>query len=217
MSILSRLVPHFAQSVRRNQTILFENVRHATTMAKKSALLLLAEGSEEMEAVITTDVLRRAGINVTVAGLGEGPCIKCSRDVKIRADMQLQDAINQKYDVVVLPGGLGGSKAFISSAEVGKLLQQQEKEGRLIAAICAAPTALKAHGIAKGKKLTSYPAMKDDLVNDYEYVEDKVVVDGNLITSRGPATAFAFGLAIAENLVNKQTADDVAKAMLYIA
>lgn len=217
MSILSCPIAHFAQSAFRNRTILFESVRYATIMAKKSAVLLLAEGSEEMEAVITADILRRAGVNVTIAGLGEGPCIKCSRDVKICADTQLRDVINQKYDVVILPGGLGGSKAFISSAEVGQLLQQQEKEGRLIAAICAAPTALKAHGIAKGKKLTSYPAMKNDLVNDYEYLEDKVVVDGNLITSRGPATAFAFGLAIAENLVDKKTADDVAKAMLYLA
>lgn len=216
MSILSRLVPRFARSARRNQ-ILFVNVRHAAIMAKKSALLLLAEGSEEMEAVITADVLRRAGVDVTIASVGEGPCVKCSRDVKICVDAQLRDKINEKYDVVILPGGLGGSKAFISSAEVGQLLQQQEKEGRLIAAICAAPTALKAHGIAKGKKVTSYPAMKDDLVNDYVYLEDKVVIDGNLITSRGPATAFAFGLAIAENLVNKQTADDVAKAMLYVA
>ncbi|XP_043258241.1 protein dj-1beta-like isoform X2 [Colletes gigas] len=184
-------------------------------MAKKTAILLIADGSEEMEAVITVDVLRRAGVDVTVAGLSETPCVKCSRDVKICVDASLKDLVNQKYDVVIMPGGLGGSKAFASSAEVGKLLQQQEKENRVIAAICAAPTALKAHGIAKGKQITSYPAMKDQLTDEYKYLEDKVVTDGNLITSRGPATAFAFGLAIVEKLLDKETANNVAKGMLY--
>ncbi|XP_076240480.1 protein dj-1beta isoform X2 [Calliopsis andreniformis] len=184
-------------------------------MAKKTAILLIADGSEEMEAVITTDILRRAGIDVTVAGLDESPCVKCSRDVKICVDAKMQDAVKQNYDVVILPGGLGGSKAFSSSPEVGKLLQQQEKENRIIAAICAAPTALKAHGIAKGKQITSYPSMKDQLTDEYKYLEDTVVTDGNLITSRGPATAFAFGLAIVEKLLDKETADKVAKGMLY--
>ncbi|KAL6443820.1 hypothetical protein ACFW04_001702 [Cataglyphis niger] len=187
-----------------------------TEMAKKTAILLIANGTEEMEAVITVDVLRRAGIVVTIAGLSDGSCVKCSRDVKICTDANFADATkNQKYDAVILPGGLGGSKTFASSAEVGKLLQEQEKENRLIAAICAAPTALKAHGIGKGKQITSYPAMKNDLINEYEYLEDKVVTDGNLITSRGPATAFAFGLAIVEKLLDKETASTVAKGILY--
>lgn len=123
------------------------------------------------------------------------------------------------------------------------MLQEQEKEDRLIAAICAAPTALKAHGIGKGKQITSYPAMKNELIDEYKYLEDKVVTDGNnifiihllsntfksfiqidlnfdifignLITSRGPATAFAFGLAIVEKLLNKETATTVAKGTLY--
>ncbi|KZC11793.1 Protein DJ-1 [Dufourea novaeangliae] len=184
-------------------------------MAKKTAILLIADGSEEMEAVITTDILRRAGIDVTVAGLAEKESVKCSRDVKICVDAKLKDAVQQKYDVVILPGGLGGSEAFASSAEVGNLLQQQEKENRVIAAICAAPVALKAHGISKGKQLTSYPSMKEKLVDEYKYLEDKVVTDGNLITSRGPATAFAFGLAIVEKLLDKETANNVAKGMLY--
>ncbi|CAL1686856.1 unnamed protein product [Lasius platythorax] len=185
-------------------------------MAKKTAILLIADGSEEMEAVITVDVLRRAGIAVTIAGLSDANCVKCSRDVKICADAKFADATNnQKYDAVILPGGLDGSKAFASSAEVGKLLQEQEKENRVIAAICAAPTALKAHGIGKGKQITSYPAMKNELIDEYEYLEDKVVTDGNLITSRGPATAFAFGLAIIEKLLSKETASTVAKGTLY--
>ncbi|XP_003400744.3 protein dj-1beta-like [Bombus affinis] len=215
MSVLCSALSHFVQSNYKFPIILLNKIKYTVNMGKKSALLLIADGSEEMEAVITTDVLRRAGVDVTIAGLTESSCVKCSRDVKICVDAKLQDAVNQKYDVVILPGGLGGSKAFADSAEVGKLLQQQEQENRLIAAICAAPTALKAHGIAKGKQVTSYPAMKDQLTDYYKYLEDKVVTDGNLITSRGPATAFAFGLVIAEKLIDKQTADNVAKAMLY--
>ncbi|XP_074098092.1 protein dj-1beta [Cotesia typhae] len=184
-------------------------------MAKKTAIVLMADGAEEMEAVITADVLRRAGIDVTIASITGNDCIKCSRDVKICADTQLDAVKNNSFDVVILPGGLGGSKALASSKEVGELLKKQESEGRVIAAICAAPTALKAHGIAPGKQVTSYPAMKDQLVDYYKYLEDIVVTDGNIITSRGPATAYAFGLAIVEKLLNKEAALPVAKGMLY--
>ncbi|XP_003708302.1 protein dj-1beta [Megachile rotundata] len=215
MAILLRTLPHFARSASEGLSVLRSNVRQSVNMAKKSAILLIADGSEEMEAVITADILRRAGVQVTIAAITDTLCIKCSRDVKICVDAKLQDIADQTYDAVVLPGGLGGSKAFCASAEVGKLLQRQEKENRIIAAICAAPTALKAHGIAKGKQVTSYPSMKDELKDEYKYLEDKVVIDGNLITSRGPATAFAFGLAIVQKLHDKDTADNVAKGMLY--
>ncbi|CAL1686557.1 unnamed protein product [Lasius platythorax] len=185
-------------------------------MAKKTAILLIAERSEEIETVITVDVLRRAGIAVTIAGLSDANYVKCSSDIKICVDAKFADAANnQKYDAVILPGGPIGCKTFASSAEIGKLLQEQEKENRLIAAICAAPTALKAHGICKGKQITSYPDVKNELIDEYEYLEDKVVIDGNLITSRGPATAFAFGLAIIEKLLSKETAAIVAKGILY--
>ncbi|XP_015186243.1 PREDICTED: protein deglycase DJ-1zDJ-1-like [Polistes dominula] len=190
-------------------------VKYSNKMAEKTALLLIADGSEEMEAVITADVLRRGGVSVTIASLGDNECVKCSRDVKVCADTKFANVSDKKYDVIILPGGLNGSKAFAESADVGKLLQEQEKENKLIAAICAAPTALKAHGIAKGKRVTSYPAMKDQMTDDYEYSEDRVVIDGNLITSRGPGTAFAFGLALVEKLVSKEKATTVAKGMLY--
>ncbi|KAG5307408.1 PARK7 deglycase, partial [Acromyrmex insinuator] len=182
----------------------------------KTALVLLADGTEEMEAVITIDVLRRAGITVTAAGVQDSNCVKCSRDVKICTESLFKDVQEKSYDVVVLPGGLGGAKTFTSSEEVGRLLQKQDKENKLIAAICAAPTALKAHNIGKGKRITSYPSMKRDLCDYYDYQDDKnVVIDGNLITSRGPGTAFDFGLTIVEILINLKEATDVANKLLY--
>ncbi|XP_023160016.1 protein dj-1beta [Drosophila hydei] len=185
-------------------------------MDGKKALIILAPGAEEIEFTIAADVLRRAGINVTVAGLEGSEPVKCSRDVIIVPDKSLEDAVTDEvYDVIVLPGGLGGSNAMSDSKAIGELLRTQESAGRLIAAICAAPTALAKHGIATGKSLTSYPAMKSQLVDKYCYVDDQNVVhDGNLITSRGPGTAYEFALKISEQLAGTAKADEVAKAML---
>ncbi|RZC42546.1 DJ-1 [Asbolus verrucosus] len=185
-------------------------------MAKR-ALVFLAPGAEEMEAVISIDVLRRGGIDVTVAGLPDSNLVACSRGVNIKPDISISEASSKgPFDVVVLPGGLGGSKALSESKEVGQLIKDQEKAGRWTAAICAAPTALKAHGTYVGKNLTSYPAMEAQLAEggQYNYKQDAVVVDGNLITSRGPGTAFDFALTIVDKLNGKEKASEVAKAML---
>ncbi|KMZ06927.1 protein dj-1beta [Drosophila simulans] len=191
--------------------------RHFSKFTKmsKSALVILAPGAEEMEFIIAADVLRRAGIKVTVAGLNGGEAVKCSRDVQILPDTSLDQVASVKFDVVVLPGGLGGSNAMGESSLVGDLLRSQESAGGLIAAICAAPTVLAKHGVASGKSLTSYPSMKPQLVDNYSYVDDKTVVkDGNLITSRGPGTAYEFALRIAEELAGKDKVQEVAKGLL---
>lgn len=126
-----------------------------------------------MEAVITADVLRRGGVDVTVAGLDKaaGESVFCSRKVRIVPDCKLAEVAGKKFDAVILPGGAGGAKALAASAAVGDVLRSQYESGGVVAAICAAPIALKAHGIAKGKKLTSYPAFKKEVVDDYEYLE----------------------------------------------
>jgi len=180
-----------------------------------SALLILAEGAEEMEAVITADVLRRAGIEVTVAGLnGPGP-VKCSRNIGIVPDAALADVKGSTFDIIILPGGLGGTNALRASQSVKELLQAQEKSGKLIGAICAAPAALKEHGIAVGKNLTSHPCMAKEFTDGtYTYHEDRVVEDGTLITSRGPGTAFEFALAIATRLVGKEKVAEISPGMI---
>lgn len=130
--------------------------------------------------------------------------------------MSLDEAMKQEYDMVVLPGGLGGSEAFCASSKVGELLKKQEAAGKYCAAICAAPTAFKQHGIGQGKAITSYPGMADKFKGtNYKYMDDQpVVVDGKLVTSRGPGTSFAFGLKLVELLVDKKTSDEIKAAML---
>lgn len=119
------------------------------------------------------------------------------------------------FDVVILPGGLGGTEAFVQSQLVGDILKEQESSGRLIAAICAAPLALLAHKIGLGKSLTSYPSVKDKLIADYKYVDDELVVqDGQLITSRGPGTAFQFALELVKVLVDEEKKKQVSSGLL---
>ena len=185
-------------------------------MSGKTVLALLTEGTEEMELVISVDVLRRAGVNVTVAGLGADKLYKCSRGVLLNCDCTLDDALSKgPYDVVLLPGG-PGHKSFSESEKVGSILKEQEKNDRLIAAICAAPVVLKAHNVCLGKKVTCYPSVKDQMIEGgvYTYVDNKVVVDGKLITSQGPGTAYDFALAVIEQLLGKDAVTPVSKALL---
>ncbi|XP_074654836.1 Parkinson disease protein 7 homolog [Tubulanus polymorphus] len=182
-----------------------------------TALVILAEGAEEMETVITVDILRRGSVSVTVAGLDGSDVVKCSRDVLIKPDEALDDVITQKFDAIVIPGGLKGAKSIAESPKIKQLLKKQESEGLVIAAICAGPLALNSHGIAHGKRVTSYPATKNDMMqgDHYTYCEDRVVVDGNIVTSRGPGTAMDFGLALVEKLQGKEKRAAVASPMLY--
>jgi len=177
------------------------------------ALVLLAPGAEEMETVIVVDVLRRAAIEVVVAGLqGAGPVI-CSRQVRLLPDVALGEA-KGPFDVVVLPGGAQGAEALAASAQVQKLLREQAQAGRRIAAICAAPIALVAANVAQGHALTSHPSVKARVEGHGRYSEERVVRSGRLITSRGPGTAFEFALAIVEDLLGLEAARKVAAPML---
>ncbi|CAH0712817.1 unnamed protein product, partial [Brenthis ino] len=189
----------------------------STSTMSKTALMIMAQGAEEMETVITVDMLRRAGVSVTLAGLDGNAPVLCSRQITVVPDKSLADALAEKpqYDAVILPGGLEGSDRLCKSDVVGSLLKEHENSGKIVAAICAAPTAFVAHGVAKNKRITSYPTTKDKITADYTYVEgERVVVDGNIVTSRGPGTAYWFGLKLIEMLVGKEKADQVEKGML---
>lgn len=183
----------------------------------KKGLLILAPGAEEMEVVITADVLRRAKIEVVIAGLDSAEVVECSRQVKIVPDVSLVDALQRgPYDVVILPGGGGGAKRLSESPKVQQVLQAQESSGRYIAAVCAAPTALLSHGIATGRQITSHPGVKSTIEEsgNYRYTEARVSTDGTVITSQGPGTCFEFALAIVTALVGAETAAEIAKPMI---
>ncbi|KAJ8706386.1 hypothetical protein PYW08_011012 [Mythimna loreyi] len=184
----------------------------------KTALVILAQGAEEMETVITVDMLRRAGVTVTMAGLDGSDPVLCSRQITLVPDKSLADARaeNPVYDAIILPGGLEGADRLSKSSIVGEILKEQDKSGKIIAAICAAPTVFVAHGVAQNRKVTSYPTTKDKIPADqYTYVEgSRVVVDGHVVTSRGPGTAYWFGLSLIELLKGKDEADKVEKGMI---
>ena len=186
----------------------------------RSALVVITDGSEEMEAVIAIDVLRRAGISVTVAALSaagaaaEGRTVTCSRNVLIRADALLTESIGE-FDIIILPGGLTGANRFAESPLVGQLLKKQDAADKLIAAICAAPIALMSHGIGSGKRVTSHPLVADQMKRGpHHFSEDRVVVDGNLITSRSPGTAFEWALVIVRNMLGEEKRKELAVSLL---
>ena len=154
--------------------------------SSSTALVVIAEGSEEMEAVILIDILRRATIAVTVAGLDDDKLVTCSRQVQIKPDVSLDKVLDFKFDLIVLPGGGGGAERFAESETIHELLRRQKKEERRVACVCAAPIALIAANVFKNKTMTSHPAVKDKVKAFAKaYSEERVVVDGVLTTSRG--------------------------------
>ncbi|CAN1132219.1 Protein DJ-1 homolog B [Linum perenne] len=180
-------------------------------------LVPIANGSEEMEATMIVDILRRAKLNVVVASVDEKLEILASRNVKLEADMLLDEAAKLSYHLIVLPGGLGGAQAFSKSEKLVNLLKKQCESNLPYGAICASPAlVLEPHGLLKGKKATAFPAMCEKL-SDKSEIENRVVVDGNLITSRGPGTSMEFALAIVEKLFGRSKAMELAKTMLFTA
>ncbi|XP_050219346.1 protein DJ-1 homolog B-like [Mercurialis annua] len=178
-------------------------------------LVPIANGTEEMEAVMIIDILRRAKANVIVASVEDNLEILASRKVKLEADVLLDEAAKLSYDLIVLPGGLGGAEAFAKSEKLVNMLKKQRESNRPYGAICASPAlVLEPHGLLKGKKATAFPAMCDKL-SDKSEIENRVIVDGNLITSRGPGTSMEFALAIVEKFFGRQKALELAKIMLF--
>ena len=174
-----------------------------------SVLVPLAQGCEELEAVTVVDLLRRAGIEVVTAGLDAQP-VKASRGMTLLPDMTLDMALQQRFDMVVLPGGLPGADHLGDDPRVIRLLQEMAAADAYTAAICAAPRVLARAGLLDGKRATSYPGALDiKAVPGLEYLETAVVTDGRVITSRGPGTAMDFALALIETLVGKASRDEV--------
>ncbi len=174
--------------------------------------VILADGFEEVEAVAVIDVLRRAGIDTVVAGLHDGH-ITSARNVKVVPDRPIDTVKASDFDMLVLPGGQPGSDNLNADHRVKELITDFSQKGKLTGAICAAPYVLANAGVLSGRRATSYPSYKDRL-GGASYEEKSVVIDGNVLTSRGAGTALTFGLAIVEKLVSKEKAQKIKDAML---
>jgi 4-methyl-5(b-hydroxyethyl)-thiazole monophosphate biosynthesis len=163
-------------------------------------LIPLAPGCEELEAVTLIDLLRRAEIEVVVAGLEPGP-VKASRGTVLLPDCELDDVLNQDFDMIVLPGGLPGATNLDRDERIHDLLARQAAEDRWNAAICAAPKVLANAGLLDGREATSFPgAVTLEEFPEVRLLEAPVVVDGKVATSRGPGTAMDFALRLIELL-----------------
>lgn len=175
-------------------------------------LVMLAQGCEEIEAVTTIDILRRAGVEVTSAGLDDLPVL-ASRGVMLLADTTLDLAQHQDFDMIVLPGGQPGTDNLKADNRLTALLQRMAKQGKYLAAICAAPSVLAAAGLLDGRKATCYPTCLDGYPK-VDLQTAAVVEDGRLITSRGPGTAMDFALALVERLAGKAKRQEVEAALV---
>jgi 4-methyl-5(b-hydroxyethyl)-thiazole monophosphate biosynthesis len=177
-------------------------------------LIPLAEGCEELEAVTIIDLLRRAGIEVVIAGLVEGP-VKASRGTVLLPDTVLDDVLEQAFDMIVLPGGLPGATHLNDDPRIHRLLAHQDRHARHVAAICAAPKVLADAGLLDGRRATSFPgAVAAANYPKIALVEDPVVVDGHVVTSRGPGTAMDFALQLIEILSGRDKRDEVESKLM---
>lgn len=179
------------------------------------ALVPIAQGTDDAEAVIIINLLRRAGISVKVAG--ENQIVTCSKGVKIIPDMmlyQLDD--NMSFDCVVIPGGSEGVENLSTNERFSALLAAHHRRGGLIGAVCSAPLVLDSVKVLKPEnRITSHPAARKHLDTKYQYSEDEIVVDGNIVTSRGIGTTIPFTLQIIELLAGKATRDKIADSIIY--
>jgi 4-methyl-5(b-hydroxyethyl)-thiazole monophosphate biosynthesis len=181
----------------------------------KKALVFLADGFEEVEAVTPIDYLRRAGIEVTTASAGGSRTVTGAHGLPVVADSLITELPEgAAWDVLVCPGGMPGASNIAASAPACALLKAQAAAGRLIAAICAAPAVvLSPLGILRGRRFTCYPGMEKG-AGDAQWSAGRVVTDGNIITSRGAGTAGEFARAVIGAVLNREEADKVAASVL---
>lgn len=178
------------------------------------ALVPLAQGCEELEAITITDLLVRAGIEVTTVGLDDQP-VTASRGARIIPDKNIDDVSNDDYDLIVLPGGLPGADHLRDDNRVQALLKKHSANNKYIGAICAAPQALASAGLLDGKKATSYPGVLESIGNNSIQIDSSaVVIDGKVITSRGPGTAMDFALTLIELLEGPEKRAEINKQLV---
>jgi len=172
----------------------------------------LAEGFEEIEAVSLIDVMRRGGLEVIVAGV-EKELVTGANGITVKADTDIKEVEADDLDMVVLPGGWGGTHILAENETVQQLLRDMKEKEKIVGAICAAPFALKQAGVLNDR-YTCYPSVEEQIGTDGYTDKEKVVIDGNIMTSRGPGTAICFGLAIVRKLVGEDVYEQLKGGLL---
>jgi 4-methyl-5(b-hydroxyethyl)-thiazole monophosphate biosynthesis len=180
----------------------------------KRVLLILSRGFEELEAVAPLDLLRRAGIEAVSASTGSDLAVAGGRGIVLVADILLRDCLEEKFDMLILPGGPGVGDLRRNQVVID-LARRYRERGIPIAAICAAPLVLADAGVISGSKITSFPASREELQGHIrEYSEERVVVDGDIITSRGAGSSEEFALKLIEILLGASAAEDVRRRIV---
>lgn len=174
--------------------------------------VLLGEGFEEAEAIVPVDLLRRAGVEVTLAAL-KGKTVVSSHGVKVEADCKLKDVDEGALEMIVIPGGLGGVDAIMGDQAALGLIQRAADRGAYVCAICAGPTILAHLGIADRRHAVCYPGMEEQMGSAVVKTGERVVCDGHMITAEAAGSSFEFGLKLVEVLKGKEAAQKVKQAV----
>lgn len=184
----------------------------------KRAVIIISEGFEEVEALTPVDYLRRAGIEVQLVSLEQTEFVTGARGITVKADL-LFSQVPKLFDCLIIPGGNPGAKNIAAHRGAVELTRQCVKDGCLVAAICAGPALVlgKAAGVLKGRHFTCYPHMENEAGSGALFQDDRVVLDGNIITSRAAGTAGEFSLAIIKYLLGENAARQTAESLLVLA
>lgn len=180
----------------------------------KKAVIVLADGFETVEALAPVDILRRGGVEVTMASITQDRIVTSSHKVRMETDALLSELNVLEYDAIILPGGMPGTIHLGESELVKEALLAMNEAGKLLAAICAAPGVLGKYGILTGKNACSYPEHEANLTGA-NVLRDAVVVDGNIVTSRGMGTTLKFSFKLLEILMSRERAEEVKGAIIY--
>ncbi len=180
----------------------------------KKAYLFFATGFEEVEALTVVDILRRGGVDCKTVSVTGDYDVTSSHAVTVRADLLFEEQSLEDGDMLILPGGIPGTPNLKAHTGLDKLIRQYYEAGKYLAAVCAAPTVYGEKGLLQGRKATCFPGMESGLVGA-EHREDKVVCDGQFITSRGMGTCIDFGLTLLAKLTDEANAQTVGKKIVY--
>ncbi len=177
------------------------------------ALMVFADGFETVEALMTVDILRRGGVEVTMASIYDSLDVTSAQDISVHMDSMLKNENIMEYDAIILPGGQPGTTNLGQSPDVKLAVMAMNGVKKWVCAICAAPTVFGQYGILNGKKACCYPGLEESL-KGADIVYDAVTIDGNIITSRGLGTALDFALTILEQLTSTAKAAMIKKSVV---